>query len=120
MVISPKQNSRDLYQSATRLFAHRPPDSSYSELRQGKTHDIKLHRARMAVDHYARPVHVSHTASVMPAANDSPRTAGSKLVGLHGFTTAAAHMPLHAVAGLITEKVCAVAGLKEEIGRAHV
>ena len=42
LVISLKQNSRDLYQSATRLFAHRLPDSCYSEKHEGKTYAIKL------------------------------------------------------------------------------
>lgn len=41
-VISLKQNSRDLYQSATRLFAHRPPDSTLTEKRDHKTYRIQL------------------------------------------------------------------------------
>jgi hypothetical protein len=41
-VISLKQNSRDLYQSAVRLFAHRPPDSTFTEQRGHKTYRVQL------------------------------------------------------------------------------
>ena len=42
LVVSLKQNLPELYQSAIRLFAQRPPDSSYVELHEGKTYQIKL------------------------------------------------------------------------------
>ena len=41
-VISLKQNSRELYQSAVRLFAHRPPDSVFTEKRDHKTYQVQL------------------------------------------------------------------------------
>jgi hypothetical protein len=41
-VISLKQNSRELYQSAVRLFAHRPPDAVVTEKRDHKTYQIQL------------------------------------------------------------------------------
>jgi hypothetical protein len=42
VVISLKQNSRDLYQSAVRLFAQRPPDAISSEKRDHKTYHVQL------------------------------------------------------------------------------
>jgi hypothetical protein len=42
VVISLKQNSRDLYQSAVRLFARRPPDASFSETQDHKLYRIQL------------------------------------------------------------------------------
>ena len=41
-VISLKQNSRDLYQSAVRLFAARPPDTHFTEQRDHKTYQVQL------------------------------------------------------------------------------
>jgi len=41
-VISLKQNSRDLYQSAVRLFASRPPDVGFTEQRDHKTYHVQL------------------------------------------------------------------------------
>ena len=41
-VISLKQNSRDLYQSAVGLFAHRPPDATFTEQRGYKTYHVQL------------------------------------------------------------------------------
>jgi hypothetical protein len=41
-VISLKQNSRDLYQSAVRLFAARPPDTNFTEQRDHKTYRVQL------------------------------------------------------------------------------
>jgi hypothetical protein len=41
-VISLKQNSRELYQSAVRLFARRPPDSAFTEKRGHKTYQIQV------------------------------------------------------------------------------
>jgi DDE family transposase len=41
-VISLKQNSRDLYQSAVRLFASRPPDAQFTEKRAHKTYQVQL------------------------------------------------------------------------------
>lgn len=42
VVISLKQNSRDLYQSAVRLFARRPPDASFSNQQDYKTYQVQL------------------------------------------------------------------------------
>jgi DDE family transposase len=42
LVISLKQNQRDLYQSAVRLFAHCPADSSFTDQREGKTYQVQL------------------------------------------------------------------------------
>ena len=41
-VISLKQNSRDLYQSAVRLFAVRPPDTQFTEKVDHKTYRVQL------------------------------------------------------------------------------
>lgn len=41
-VVSLKQNSRDLYRSAVRLFAHRPPDATLTEQRDHKTYRVQL------------------------------------------------------------------------------
>jgi hypothetical protein len=41
-VISLKQNARELYQSAVRLFARRPPDSIFTEQRDHKTYHVQL------------------------------------------------------------------------------
>jgi hypothetical protein len=41
-VISLKQNSRDLYPSAVGLFAHRPPDATFTEQRGHKTYRVQL------------------------------------------------------------------------------
>ncbi len=42
VVITLKQNHRDLYQSAVRLFARRPPDCTFSEQRDHKTYQVQL------------------------------------------------------------------------------
>lgn len=42
LVISLKQNSRELYQSAIGLFAHRPPDVCLCDQREGKTYQVQL------------------------------------------------------------------------------
>jgi hypothetical protein len=42
VVISLKQNSRDLYQSAVRLFARRPADLTLTEQRGHKTYQVQL------------------------------------------------------------------------------
>jgi Transposase DDE domain len=42
LVISLKQNLRDLYQSAVRLFARRPPDASFTESQDHKTYRVQL------------------------------------------------------------------------------
>ena len=42
VVISLKQNSRDLYQSAIRLFAQRPPDQAFTEQRGYKSYQVQL------------------------------------------------------------------------------
>ena len=42
VVISLKQNQPDLYQSAVRLFAHRPADATYTEQRKGKSYQVQL------------------------------------------------------------------------------
>lgn len=41
-VISLKQNSRELYQTATRLFASRPPDNTFTEQQDHKTYHVQL------------------------------------------------------------------------------
>ena len=41
-VISLKQNSRDLYQSAVRLFAQRPADLTFTEQHDSKTYQVQL------------------------------------------------------------------------------
>jgi len=42
VIISLKQNSRDLYQSAVRLFARRPPDANFTETQDHKTYRVQL------------------------------------------------------------------------------
>ena len=42
VIISLKQNSRDLYQSAMGLFLHRPPDLTLTERRDHKTYQVQL------------------------------------------------------------------------------
>jgi Transposase DDE domain len=42
LVISLKQNQRDLYQSAVRLFAQRPADSSGTERQEGKIYEFQI------------------------------------------------------------------------------
>ncbi|MBI1749919.1 MAG: transposase [Acidobacteria bacterium] len=42
LVITLKQNQRDLYQSATRLFARRPADSSGTERQDGKSYQFQI------------------------------------------------------------------------------
>jgi hypothetical protein len=42
LVISLKRNCPDLYQSAVRLFANRPPDCTYSEQCDHKTYNVRL------------------------------------------------------------------------------
>lgn len=42
LVISLKPNQRDLYESAIRLFARRPADSSYAEQRGGHHYEVQL------------------------------------------------------------------------------
>jgi len=42
LVVSLKQNHRELYQSAVRLFASRPADCSLSEQHEGKTYQVQL------------------------------------------------------------------------------
>jgi hypothetical protein len=41
-VVSLKQNSRDLYQSAVRLFAARPADAQFTEQRDHKKYEVQL------------------------------------------------------------------------------
>jgi hypothetical protein len=42
LVVSLKQNQRELYQSAVRLFAHRPADVEATEQHKGKTYQFKV------------------------------------------------------------------------------
>jgi hypothetical protein len=42
LVISLKQNQRDLYQSAVRLFAQRPADVSGTQRQEGKTYEFRI------------------------------------------------------------------------------
>jgi hypothetical protein len=42
LIVSLKQNHRELYQSAVRLFAHRPADCNLTERRGGKTYQCQI------------------------------------------------------------------------------
>jgi hypothetical protein len=42
LVVSLKQNHRELYQSAVRLFARRPADCALTERRDGKSYEVQL------------------------------------------------------------------------------
>ena len=42
LIVSLKQNHRDLYESAVRLFAHRPADANGTEQQDGKTYQFQL------------------------------------------------------------------------------
>ena len=42
LVVSLKQNQRELYQSAVRLFAHRPADVDATQRRNGKTYQFRI------------------------------------------------------------------------------
>jgi hypothetical protein len=42
LVVSLKQNHRELYQSAVRLFAHRPADCTLAERHGGKSYEVQL------------------------------------------------------------------------------
>jgi hypothetical protein len=42
LVVILKQNQRDLYQSAVRLFAHRPADASGTDRREGKSYEFQI------------------------------------------------------------------------------
>jgi hypothetical protein len=67
VVISLKQNSRDLYQSAVGLFAQRPPDASFTERRDHKTYQVQLWDTDglpFTVDH-PQPVRVVRSEEVM-------------------------------------------------------
>ena len=60
LVVSLKQNHRELYQSAVRLFAHRPADCQLTERRGGKSYQIQLWDTEglpFSVD-YPQPVRV--------------------------------------------------------------
>jgi hypothetical protein len=66
-VISLKQNSRDLYQSAVRLFAARPPDTCFTEMRGHKTYQIQLWDTEglpFTIDH-PQPVRVVRSEEVL-------------------------------------------------------
>ena len=66
-VISLKQNSRDLYQSAVRLFAARPPDTNLTEQRDHKTYQIQLWDTEglpFTIDH-PQPVRVVRSEEVL-------------------------------------------------------
>lgn len=66
-VISLKQNSRDLYQSAVRLFASRPPDASFTEQRDHKTYRVQLWDTEalpFTIDH-PEPVRVVRSEEVL-------------------------------------------------------
>ncbi|HEY6342152.1 MAG TPA: transposase [Bryobacteraceae bacterium] len=67
VVISLKQNSRDLYQSAVRLFARRPPDVSFSEKQDHKTYHVQLWDTEglpFTIDH-PEPVRVVRSEEVL-------------------------------------------------------
>jgi Transposase DDE domain len=66
-VISLKQNSRDLYQSAVRLFASRPPDACFTERRDYKTYQVQLWDTEglpFTIDH-PEPVRVVRSEEVL-------------------------------------------------------
>jgi len=66
-VISLKQNSRDLYQSAVRLFASRPPDVNLTEQRDHKTYRVQLWDAEglpFTIDN-PKPVRVVRSEEVL-------------------------------------------------------
>lgn len=42
LIIGLKQNQRDLYQAAIRLFTRRPADSTHTEKQNGKTYQVQL------------------------------------------------------------------------------
>ena len=66
-VISLKQNSRDLYQSAVRLFASRPPDGQFAEQRDHKTYRVQLWDTEglpFTIDH-PEPVRVVRSEEVL-------------------------------------------------------
>lgn len=66
-VISLKQNSRDLYQSAVRLFASRPPDAAFTEQRDHKTFQVQLWDTEglpFTIDH-PEPVRVVRSEEVL-------------------------------------------------------
>lgn len=67
VVISLKQNSRDLYQSAVRLFARRPPDASFTEPQDHKTYHVQLWDTEglpFTIDH-PEPVRVVRSEEVL-------------------------------------------------------
>lgn len=66
-IISLKQNSRDLYQSAVRLFASRPPDRGFTEQRDHKTYRVQLWDTEglpFTID-YPAPVRVVRSEEVL-------------------------------------------------------
>lgn len=66
-VISLKQNSRDLYQSAMRLFARRQPDSTFTETQDHKTYQVQLWETEglpFTIDH-PEPVRVVRSQEVL-------------------------------------------------------
>jgi hypothetical protein len=66
-VISLKQNSRDLYQSAIRLFAQRPPDGTLTEQRDHKTYQVQLWDSEGLpfTIHHPQPVRVVRSEEVL-------------------------------------------------------
>ena len=66
-VISLKQNSRDLYPSAVRLFSARPPDIGFTEQRDQKTYPVQLWDTEglpFTIDH-PQPVRVVRSEEVL-------------------------------------------------------
>ncbi len=66
-VISLKQNSRDLYQTAVRLFAQRPPDLTFTEHCAHKTYQVQLWDTQglpFTIDH-PQPVRVVRSEEVL-------------------------------------------------------
>jgi len=71
LVISLKQNQRDLYQSAVRLLAHRPAHSSCTAQRDGKTYQVQLGDTRDTLglpfsQDYPPPVRVVRSEETSP------------------------------------------------------
>jgi len=67
MVVSLKQNARDLYQSAMRLFIHREPDQTFTERCGHKTYQVQLWDTEglpFTIDH-PEPVRVVRSEEVL-------------------------------------------------------
>ena len=74
VVISLKQNSRDLYQSAVRWFARRPPEDSFTESQDHKNLSrVALGYRRIAVQHRSSGARACGPLRGSPGAESLPR-----------------------------------------------